>query len=157
MQRLDLYKQLKLHKGCVNTVTWNDTGEYLLSGSDDQTIVISNPFTGRVEVQYKTAHRANIFSAKFLPQSSKAFLFQNNYLSSKTAFSHIDDRGIVSCSGDGVVLHTELTPEPQQNYFNCHSSGTTYEVLTVPSMPDAFMSCGEDGTVRLFDLRHISR
>lgn len=43
------------------------------------------------------------------------------------------------------------------NYFNCHSSGTTYEVLTVPSEPNSFMSCGEDGTVRLFDLRQISR
>ncbi|GBP03395.1 DDB1- and CUL4-associated factor 6 [Eumeta japonica] len=33
---------------------------------------------------------------------------------------------------------------------------TTYEVLTVPTEPRSFMSCGEDGTVRLFDLRQIS-
>lgn len=73
MQRLDLFKQLKVHKGCVNTVSWNDKGEYLLSGSDDQTIVVTNPYTGKVLVQYKTAHRANIFSAKFMPQSSKQY------------------------------------------------------------------------------------
>lgn len=96
-------------------------------------------------MQYKTAHRANIFSAKFMPQSN--------------------DRGIVSCSGDGIVLYTELTSASMQapkneanlNYFNCHSSGTTYEVMTVSSEPYSFMSCGEDGTVRLFDLRSISR
>ncbi len=36
--------------------------------------------------------------------------------------------------------------------FNCHS-GTTYELLTVPDDPHTFLSCGEDGTVRWFDLR----
>ena len=47
--------------------------------------------------------------------------------------------------------------EANMNYFNCHSSGTTYEVLTVPTECNSFMSCGEDGTVRLFDLRKISQ
>lgn len=68
---MDLFKKLKMHKGCVNTVSWNSTGDYLLSGSDDQTIVVSNPYTGKCLVQYMTAHRANIFSAKFMPQSSE--------------------------------------------------------------------------------------
>lgn len=149
-----------MHKGCVNTISWNDKGQYLLSGSDDQTIVVTNPFNGQVLVQYNTAHRANIFSAKFLP--------------------HSGDHGIVSCSGDGIVLYSELTTaasvkyyeksagsksphrhgsdanDANLNYFNCHSRGTTYEVLTVPTEPRSFMSCGEDGTVRLFDLRQIS-
>lgn len=35
---------------------------------------------------YKTSHRANIFSAKFLPCSG--------------------DKNIVSCSGDGMILFT---------------------------------------------------
>lgn len=141
LQRLDLYKQLKVHKGCVNTISWNDKGQYLLSGSDDQTIVVTNPFTGQILVQYNTAHRANIFSAKFMPQSG--------------------DRGIVSCSGDGIVLYTELTTaasvkyknaastgthlhgsdanDANLNYFNCHNSSTTFEVLTVPTEPNSFM------------------
>ncbi|XP_058830139.1 DDB1- and CUL4-associated factor 6-like [Topomyia yanbarensis] len=143
IQRLDLWKLLKVHKGCVNTVSWSDDGQLLLSGSDDQHIVISSPFTGRTLFQHKTTHRANIFSARFLPQSGNS--------------------EIVSCSGDGIVLYTELKnvglqpEEPNLNYFTCHSNGTTYEVLTVPSEPRSFMSCGEDGTVRLFDLRKQSR
>lgn len=84
-------------------------------------------------------------------------------------FHRIDDRSIVSCSGDGIVLYTQLTSQPftdpnasnlgaaNLNYFNCHSTGTTYEVLTIPTESNSFMSCGEDGTVRLFDLRKISR
>lgn len=143
---MDLWKTLKVHKGCVNTVFWSDDGQLLLSGSDDQHIVISSPFTGQTLFQHKTTHRANIFSARFLPQSG--------------------NREIVSCSGDGIVLYTELKDvalEPAEahernlNYFNCHSNGTTYEVLTVPTEPKSFMSCGEDGTVRLFDLRKMTR
>ncbi|XP_028414569.1 DDB1- and CUL4-associated factor 6-like [Dendronephthya gigantea] len=38
------------------------------------------------------------------------------------------------------------------NPFHCHRS-TTYEVNTTPGDPSTFMSCGSDGTVRLFDLR----
>lgn len=146
IQRMDLWKTLKVHKGCVNTVFWSDDGQLLLSGSDDQHIVISSPFTGQTLFQHKTTHRANIFSARFLPQSG--------------------NREIVSCSGDGIVLYTELKDvalEPAEahernlNYFNCHSNGTTYEVLTIPTEPKSFMSCGEDGTVRLFDLRKMTR
>lgn len=129
-----------MHRGCVNTVSWSDNGQFLLSGSDDQTIAITNPFTGKKLVQHVTGHRANIFSAKFMPQS--------------------DNQGVVSCSGDGAVLYTNLmapTTNPDHlHLFNCHSN-TTYEVLTLPLEPATFLSCGEDNTVRLFDLRQASR
>ena len=38
--------------------------------------------------------------------------------------------------------------------------GTVYEVLTIPGDPHSFLTCGEDGCVRWFDLRtksHCSR
>ena len=38
------------------------------------------------------------------------------------------------------------------NTFNCHF-GTAYDVATVPNDPHTFLTCGEDGTVRWFDLR----
>jgi len=41
-----------------------------------------------VLTDYKTSHRANIFSAKFLPNSG--------------------DHRIVSCSGDGIILYTGI-------------------------------------------------
>lgn len=124
----------------MNTVSWSENGQYLLSGSDDQTIAITNPFTGKKLVQHVTGHRANIFSAKFMPQSQ--------------------EQGVVSCSGDGAVLYTNLlspTTNPDNlHLFNCHNN-TTYEVLTLPFEPSSFLSCGEDNTVRLFDLRQSSR
>ena len=48
LQRMGLIKNLAVHSGCVNTITWNETGEYLLSGSDDQHLVISNAYTHKV-------------------------------------------------------------------------------------------------------------
>lgn len=48
---------------------------------------------------------------------------------------------------------------PQATYYNqftCHS-GTTYEVITIPNDPHTFLSCGEDGNVRWFDLRTKTR
>lgn len=32
----------------VNTISWNDTGEYILSGSDDTNLVITNPYNRKV-------------------------------------------------------------------------------------------------------------
>ena len=51
----------------VNTVCWNETGQYILSGSDDQHIAITNPFTGKNVITIHSGLRANIFAAKFLP------------------------------------------------------------------------------------------
>ncbi|CAH0547483.1 unnamed protein product [Brassicogethes aeneus] len=135
VQRLGLLKRLPIHQGCVNTICWNDSGEYLLSGSDDQNLVITNGHTYEVKTKYTTSHHANIFSAKFLPCSG--------------------DKRIISCSGDGCILHTDLD-RPKDSYHDqltCHGGTTTYEVVTIPNDPNTFFSCGEDGTVRWFDLR----
>ncbi|CAL4066049.1 unnamed protein product, partial [Meganyctiphanes norvegica] len=134
LQRMSLLRTLDVHRGCVNTVVWDQTGNWLLSGSDDQHLVITNPWTGRVAERIHTAHRANIFSAKFLPQTA--------------------NQKIISCSGDGVLVFTDLEKleETHDCKFSCHLS-TCYDIVTLPDDPHTFLSCGEDGTVRWFDLR----
>nr|XP_051713094.1 DDB1- and CUL4-associated factor 6 isoform X6 [Oryctolagus cuniculus] len=135
IQRLKLEATLNVHDGCVNTICWNDTGEYILSGSDDTKLVISNPYSRKVLTTIRSGHRANIFSAKFLPCTN--------------------DKQIVSCSGDGVIFYTNVEQDAESNrqcQFTCHY-GTTYEIMTVPNDPYTFLSCGEDGTVRWFDTR----
>ncbi|XP_075870647.1 DDB1- and CUL4-associated factor 6 isoform X2 [Nelusetta ayraudi] len=135
VQRLKLEGTLNVHDGCVNTISWNDTGEYILSGSDDTFLVISNPYNKKVKKSIRSGHRANIFSAKFMP--------------------HTSGQEIISCSGDGIIYYTHTEKSPEQNrqcQFTCHY-GTAYEIMTVPNDPYTFLSCGEDGTVRWFDLR----
>uniref|UniRef100_A0A3Q2PK08 Ddb1 and cul4 associated factor 6 n=1 Tax=Fundulus heteroclitus TaxID=8078 RepID=A0A3Q2PK08_FUNHE len=135
VQRLKLEATLNVHDGCVNTISWSDTGEYILSGSDDTFLVITNPYNKKVKKSIRSGHRANIFSAKFMP--------------------HTNNQEIVSCSGDGIIFYTNTEKSPEFNrqcQFTCHY-GTAYEIMTVPNDPYTFLSCGEDGTVRWFDLR----
>ncbi|XP_057707823.1 DDB1- and CUL4-associated factor 6 isoform X2 [Corythoichthys intestinalis] len=135
VQRLKLEATLNIHDGCVNTISWNETGEYILSGSDDTFLAITNPYNKKVKKSIRSGHRANIFSAKFMP--------------------HTNDQEIISCSGDGILYytHTEKSADfNRQCQFTCHY-GTAYEIMTVPNDPYTFLSCGEDGTVRWFDLR----
>jgi DDB1- and CUL4-associated factor 6 len=155
-QSLKLDKELPVHKGCVNSISWSADGSKILSGSDDQKLVITDPFNSKVLIRYTTVHRSNIFSAKFLPQGISR---------------------VVSCSGGGGVLYTNfdevgLTKECEEsntlvagnyrasnqdvNFFSCHS-GTCYEVMTVESEYNNFFSCGEDGSVRFYDLRLQSK
>lgn len=65
----------------------------------------------QVKKSIRSGHRANIFSAKFMP--------------------HTNCQEIVSCSGDGIIYytHTEKSSEyNRQCQFTCHY-GTAYEVL----------------------------
>ena len=52
MQRMALLKRLKVHNGCVNSVCWNATGDLILSGSDDQHLVITKAFNYKVSCGY---------------------------------------------------------------------------------------------------------
>ncbi|XP_060852695.1 DDB1- and CUL4-associated factor 6-like [Rhopalosiphum padi] len=133
VQRLGLEKILENHHGCVNSVNWNDAGSLLLTAGDDKHIVITNPFSYKVLVDYKTQHKTNIFCAKFLPTS---------------------DNRIISCGADGSVLNLDLErpEETEWNFFTCHCS-QCYKLETIPNEPNIFLSCSEDGTVREYDLR----
>ena len=48
LQRLSLMHTLDSHKGCVNTVAWNEAGTLLLSGSDDRRLIVTDPFSRSV-------------------------------------------------------------------------------------------------------------
>lgn len=142
LHRMNLMKRLPVHEGCVNTISWNKTGEYLLSGSDDCNLCITKPtymFDNSKDYsvlhKVQTHHLGNIFDAKFIPNSGDTY--------------------IVSCSSEGpVIVHDINSHDPSEGIFtyNCHSS-TIYEVATMPDDDKVFLSCGEDRTIRLFDMR----
>lgn len=152
-KRLILDYTLNVHRGCVNTIWWNEQGTTILSGSDDQNLIVTDAFTQKVLTKVHSGHRENIFSAKFLPESN--------------------DRRVVSCSGDGVVFHTNFDRPPTTHStdgcFACHGQETAYEVRTIPHTPNLFLSCSsksiefiddfplqidlDDCTIRLYDLR----
>ena len=83
MLRLDIHRKLNKHSGCVNTVSFNADGDILVSGSDDQRLILWNWETGKVKLSFHSGHSNNVFQAKFMPYS--------------------DDRSIVTCAADGQV------------------------------------------------------
>ena len=91
IQRLSLQNRLPIHAGCVNTICWDETGEFILSGSDDRKLKveflrrktcgvqkksffgfqITNAFFTTVSDSINTSHLANVFSARFMPGGTK--------------------------------------------------------------------------------------
>lgn len=82
--RLEIYRKLEKHKGCVNTVSFNADGDILVSGSDDRRVILWNWETGKAQLSFHSGHNNNIFQAKIMP--------------------YTDDRTIVTCAADGQVL-----------------------------------------------------
>nr|CAG8542406.1 9983_t:CDS:2 [Entrophospora candida] len=142
VKRFSNFQSLKHHRGCVNSVFWNEAGNLIISGSDDCRINIWAPFEDPEKPlihSIPSGHNANIFSARFMAKSN--------------------DRHIISCSADGVIRYTDLehivendanwSPLPE---FNCHSY-MAFEVLPDPNDSNIFFSCSADGLINQYDLR----
>ncbi|KAK8853074.1 hypothetical protein IAR55_003775 [Kwoniella newhampshirensis] len=167
------------HSGCINALSWSDDGSTLLSGSDDRRICIwepdpspsassssSSPHPLKLMETISTGHRANIFSAKFLPNASTPT--------------------IVSCAGDKEVRVFEVERLGREDVglggfgtggsrrgraggelwghggdgvriLRCHTDRT--KRIATENSPFLFLTVSEDGTVRQHDLRrpHVCR
>jgi len=82
--KFEILRKLEKHRGCVNTVSFNESGDILLSGSDDRRVILWDWEIGRVKLSFHSGHGNNVFQAKFMPYS--------------------DDRSIVTCAADGQVI-----------------------------------------------------
>lgn len=126
------------HAGCVNTLSWSEDGNYLLSGSDDSRIYIHDFSRGKSQKHpaIQTNHRGNIFCAKFMPSTG------NNV--------------IISCSGSGSVqCHTigqALGSESGVKRYYCHDDRTK-RLAVETCNPNVFWTSGEDGFVHRIDRR----
>ncbi|KAK9787482.1 hypothetical protein WJX73_000111 [Symbiochloris irregularis] len=123
-----LYK----HNGCVNHISFNSTGELLVSGSDDTHVGVWNLGLENKNVhQLKTGHTLNIFCVRFMPSTG--------------------DSAIASCSADGSVRVTDVTAQ-KTTTFRCHQDRVK-KFVTQPGDPNLIRSCGEDGLVFEIDRR----
>ncbi|KAG7531942.1 hypothetical protein FFLO_04010 [Filobasidium floriforme] len=145
------------HTGCVNALSWSHDGSQLLSGSDDARLCIwepdentaptaQTPHPLRLKESIQTAHRANIFSAKFLPQAnhptiasvagdSRVMVYDVERLGrTNSVVDELDGR-----SGSGV------------KEIMCHTDRV--KRISTEDNPHVFLTVSEDGTVRQHDLR----
>ncbi|CAF0724169.1 unnamed protein product [Brachionus calyciflorus] len=135
IRRLNIGQKLEFHTGCVNTISWSDRDpSILLSGSDDQNLIISHAFTAKKKELISTNHKSNIFSAKFLPYSN--------------------DENIISCSSGGDIYLNNIYSN-KSCLFKCHGDKTCYELRACSD--SSFVSCGLDGSIKFIDLRSTSK
>ncbi|PON45041.1 WD repeat containing protein [Parasponia andersonii] len=132
--RLDMFRKLDKHRGCVNTVSFNAAGDILVSGSDDRRVILWNWESGEVKLSFQSGHYNNVFQAKIIP--------------------YTDDRSIVTCAADGQVRHAQILERGLvETSLLAKHQGRAHKLAIEPGSPHIFYSCGEDGSVQHFDLR----
>ncbi|XP_011304598.1 WD and tetratricopeptide repeats protein 1 [Fopius arisanus] len=132
ISRLGLEKELEGHKGCVNCLEWNSTGEILASASDDMHLILWDPFRYQKKLIYHTGHNGNIFSVKFMPESNDSLL--------------------VTGAGDNGVRVHDVSISDTILVCTCHT-GRVKRIATLENVPSVFWSAGEDGLILQYDMR----
>lgn len=127
---LDVEAKLEGHGGCVNCLEWSSNGQLLASGSDDNRVILWNPFYYKPVLDLLTPHQGNIFSVKFLPNSGNALI--------ATAAA---DRNI-------YIFDVNRATDVSTPFWkcNCHTQRVK-RLATVPDNPSIFWSAGEDGRI----------
>ncbi|KAI8016059.1 DDB1- and CUL4-associated factor 8 [Camellia lanceoleosa] len=159
VNQIDLYGKLNGHAGCVNTVQFNSTGDFLVSGSDDRQVMFWNWAMKKLEFSYPSGHLDNIFQVRIMPFT--------------------DDRKIVTSSADGLPLdmyppthptrHPTLDDYGLEMHFHMikkvrlgqvleksevetkrlgKHQGRVHNLAVEPGSPYIFYSCGEDGFIQ---------
>ncbi|XVF67980.1 hypothetical protein PTKIN_Ptkin10aG0165600 [Pterospermum kingtungense] len=130
--RLDVYKKLEKHRGCVNTVSFNSDGNILVSGSDDKRVILWDWETGNAKLSFQSGHVNNVFHAKTMPYN---------------------DRCVVTCAADGQVRHAQISDRGVETRLLTKHHGRAHKLAIEPGSPYIFYTCGEDGLVQHIDLR----
>uniref|UniRef100_A0A6G1S8I5 WD and tetratricopeptide repeats protein 1 n=1 Tax=Aceria tosichella TaxID=561515 RepID=A0A6G1S8I5_9ACAR len=133
MLRLKEEARLDEHKGCVNCLDWNQRGDQLASGSDDSTVIIWNVFRCKKQNVVKTGHEGNIFSVKFIPNTS--------------------DTLVATGASDCKVKVTNIFQN--ENLLDCTSChiDRVKRLAVHPSEPNLIWSAAEDGLILEYDIR----
>ncbi|KAE8702242.1 Transducin/WD40 repeat-like superfamily protein isoform 2 [Hibiscus syriacus] len=131
--RLEIYKKLEKHRGCVNTVSFNADGNILVTGSDDRRVILWDWERGHAKLTFQSGHVNNVFQAKIMPYS--------------------DDRTLVTCAADGQVRQAQILERGVETKLLAKHQGRAHKLAIEPGSPHIFYTCGEDGLVQHIDLR----
>lgn len=133
VSRLHMVSKLSGHEGCVNSVSFNRSGDWIASGSDDLHIIVHDWQRQRSVLKFNTGHRANVFQSKILP----------------------GDLLVTSCSRDGQVRLAELsvTGALRSTRKLAQHKGPAHKMSLIPESPHCVLSAGEDGQVFMMDIR----
>ena len=138
LSRFALRQRLEGHGGCVNTLSFNEDGTLLISGSDDCRLCIWRCWgeEARLLSAVSTGHRRNIFCARFRPGSG--------------------DSVAATCALDRQVRLVDLGRGGHSTLLTTFGQFAS-KLEFLPSAPGAFVTAGQDGCVTLFDVRENGR
>ncbi|KAL5711314.1 hypothetical protein ACHQM5_021783 [Ranunculus cassubicifolius] len=135
LKHVGLYGKLNGHNGCVNTVSFNSTGDFVVSGSDDTQVIFWDWTNKTKKFTYHSGHTDNIFDAKIMPFTDDRVI---SFLARTVRLGQIKENG---------KIDTKLLGE--------HHGGV-HDLAIEPGSPHIFYSCAEDAFVQHFDLRSHS-
>ncbi|KAM5290324.1 DDB1- and CUL4-associated factor 8-like [Glossophaga mutica] len=135
VQRFRLQYALEGHRGCVNSVHFNQRGTWLASGSDDLTVIVWDWARQQPVLNFESGHRNNVFQAKFLPNCG--------------------DSTLATCARDGQVRVARLPALPHSSFSKqvAQHRGSSHKLALEPDSPFKFLTSGEDAVVFAIDLR----
>ena len=180
---LNITRKLVEHLGCVNSVSYNENGTKLVSGSDDTNLNIWDVATGELVIPtVSTGHQGNIFAARFVPYSDDTMLISGGF-DEQARLTVLDETGAVAASrclinNLGYVTTVEYSAEFPFVAFTLHGSGFVAHDLRIQSHKTLLrrtpsssqLSCcavcptqgnvfamGLSGSVHLYDIRILRR
>ncbi|XP_045711806.1 LOW QUALITY PROTEIN: DDB1- and CUL4-associated factor 8-like [Phyllostomus hastatus] len=135
VQRFCLQYELEGHRGCVNSVHFNQRGTWLASSSDDLTVIVWDWARQQPVLNFESGHRNNVFQAKFLPNCG--------------------DSTLATCARDGQVRVAQLPALPHSSFSKqvAQHRGASHKLALEPDSPFKFLTSGEDAVVFGIDLR----
>jgi hypothetical protein len=136
------------HEGCVNTLQWSCDGSLLCSGSDEGAVCLWRFPECKLRLRFETGHQGNIFGAVFLPWRPAHDMVATCSLDATVRVHTIREgaRGTLRGGDDGVV--TEVVPGHRNR---------VKKLAVDAAFPHVVLSCSDDGTVGLIDLREGTR
>lgn len=134
---MKILHNLYSHRGCVNSINFNQAGNLLVSGSDDLHLIVWKWASKKIQLKYHTGHQQNVFQTKFVENG-------------------MNDNGmnIVTSSRDGEVRLIQAKPDGSvvSRILYSHCGGVNK--ITLPSTnPGQILSVAGDGTVVRYDFR----
>ncbi|POM58213.1 Hypothetical protein PHPALM_37171 [Phytophthora palmivora] len=137
VRRLQCEAVLDGHKGCVNTLQWNENGKLLASGSDDHKVIIWSYDQHKKQQVIESGHHLNIFAVCFVPGT--------------------DDHVLASGAMDNDVrIHYAPFREDSSKVFRVHGDRVK-DIGSSWAVPKVFWTAAEDGLVYQFDLRALPK
>ncbi|PPD71207.1 hypothetical protein GOBAR_DD31918 [Gossypium barbadense] len=173
--RLDIYKKLDKHQGCVNTVSFNADGNVLVSGSDDTQVILWDWETGHTKLSFRSGHLNDVLQAKFMPYTDDCSLVicaadgegAGSTSGTRQAYKLAIEPGsphiFYTCGEDGLVQHIDLRTATATKLFICcpiddsrlYTRVINLNAITIdPRNPNLFALGGSDEYTRLYDLRN---